>query len=64
MSIPNNNIDCVEMFKAALQRRINLFTGAGFSALPDPDGKCLPDATQLCEDICDRFQLIQNIKAI
>lgn len=63
MSIPNNNIDCVEMFKAALQRGINLFTGAGFSTLPDPDGKCLPDATQLCEDICDRFSINPKYKS-
>lgn len=36
---------------------INLFTDAGFSKLESPDGKILPDANELCEEICQRFSI-------
>lgn len=62
MSLHNNNIDCVEMFKVALQKGINLFTGAGFSILPDADGNILPTANDLCEEICERFSINPNYK--
>ena len=57
MSLHNNNIDCVEMFRVALQKGINLFTGAGFSVLPDADGNVLPIASDLCGEICERFSI-------
>lgn len=62
MSIQDINIDCVEIFKVALQNGINLFTGAGFSTLPAPDGSTLPDAEKLCEDICEHFSIDPKYK--
>ena len=62
MSIQDDHIDCAEMFKVALQNGINLFTGAGFSTLPDPDGKRLPVASELCKDICIRFSIDPKYK--
>ena len=50
-------IDKVEMFKEALFTGINLFTGAGFSKLPDATGKSLPDASELCGEICHNFSI-------
>lgn len=52
MGIDNRNI-----FFDNLKRGINLFTGAGFSKLVSPDGKRLPDASELCEEICQRFSI-------
>lgn len=62
MSIQDNQIDCVEIFKVALQKGINLFTGAGFSILPAPDGTTLPDVSELCEDICKHFSIDPKYK--
>ena len=45
------------MFFDSLRKGINLFTGAGFSKLPAPDGKKLPDAKDLCEEICKKFNI-------
>lgn len=50
-------IDKAEMFKETLLTGINLFTGAGFSKLPDSFGNTLPDATELCEEICRTFSI-------
>lgn len=36
-----------EIFFEKLNYGINLFTGAGFSVLPSPDGKCLPISAEL-----------------
>lgn len=55
-------IDNIEMFKAALYSGINLFTGAGFSKLPDEAGKVLPDADELCLEICERFSIDSKYK--
>ncbi|MCM1104263.1 MAG: SIR2 family protein [Clostridium sp.] len=52
MEIDNRNI-----FFDNLKRGINLFTGAGFSKLESPDGKKLPDASELCDEICKRFSI-------
>lgn len=62
MSIQDSQIDCVEIFKVALQKGINLFTGAGFSSLPAPDGTTLPDASELCKDICKHFSIDPKYK--
>lgn len=51
------NIENIEMFKLALKKGINLFTGAGFSILPDLDGNTLPKADKLCEEICEKFSI-------
>ena len=48
-------IDKPLLFKEALKTGINLFTGAGFSKFPDLFGLQLPDASELCEEICDKF---------
>lgn len=48
-------IDQPNMFKEKLLTGINLFTGAGFSKLPDLDGRSLPDVPGLCQDICKTF---------
>lgn len=50
-------IDKISMFKEALSTGINLFTGAGFSKLPDATGNSLPDASELCSEICDKFSI-------
>lgn len=50
-------IDKPFLFKEALKTKINLFTGAGFSKLPDSFGNVLPDALDLCEEICARFSI-------
>ena len=46
-----------EIFFEKLNYGINLFTGAGFSVLPSPDGKCLPISAELARDICYNFNL-------
>ena len=53
-------IDQPNMFKEKLHNGINLFTGAGFSKLPNSDGYVLPDARSLCEEICELFSLESN----
>lgn len=50
-------IDKPLLFKEALKTGINLFTGAGFSKLPDLFDSQLPDASDLCEEICDKFSI-------
>lgn len=50
-------IDKEELFKEALQLGFNLFTGAGFSTLPSPEGKCLPHAADLAKEICEKFNI-------
>ena len=45
------------LFFDNLKKGINIFTGAGFSKLESPTGKVLPDASELCGDICERFQV-------
>lgn len=45
------------LFVNELQEGINLFLGAGFSCLPDKNGKRLPDAKTLCEEICEKFKV-------
>lgn len=50
-------IDRKELFLEKLQSGINLFTGAGFSCLPDDDNKSLPTADELCWEICEKFDL-------
>jgi len=62
MSIQDKDIDCVEMFKVALQKGINLFTGAGFSTLPDADGNILLTSDKLCGEICERFSIDPKYK--
>lgn len=46
-----------DLFKEKLLSGINLFTGAGFSCLPDEDGKSLPTVNELCPEICEKFGL-------
>lgn len=62
MAIHDNDIDCVEIFKVALKEGINLFTGAGFSKLPDAEGNLLPDANELCPQICEYFDIDAKYK--
>lgn len=50
-------IDNPFLFREMLTKGINLFTGAGFSVLEAPDGRVLPDAASLCEEICERFSI-------
>lgn len=50
-------IDNEASLKAALQRDINFFVGAGFSVLAsDSDGKLLPLGHQLAEELCLEFK--------
>lgn len=55
------NIDNEGLFKAALTNGINLFTGSGFSKLPY-NGVSLPDASELEEELCDRYGINKKYK--
>lgn len=48
-------IDNESLFKKYLKKGINLFTGAGFSVLPDKNGEKLPDASGLSEELKNRY---------
>lgn len=50
-------IEYEELFKQKLTNGINLFTGAGFSVLPDTENVKLPDSQQLCEEIYKSFKI-------
>lgn len=50
-------IDREDLFKEKLRSGISLFTGAGFSCLPDEEGNKLPVANELCQEICEKFDL-------
>lgn len=52
VDIKNRNL-----FFDNLKRGINIFTGAGFSKLQSPSGNILPDASELCEQICNKFNI-------
>ena len=52
-----------EIFYDKLKTGINLFTGAGFSVLPSPSGKCLPVASDLENEICRKFNITNLIGA-
>ena len=53
----NIKIDNESSFRAHLKRGINLFTGAGFSRLPDDCGNKLPDGTELASEIIKKYGL-------
>ena len=50
-------IDRKNLFKEKMLSGINLFTGAGFSCLPDAEGHKLPVAAELCREMCEKFDL-------
>lgn len=50
-------IDREDLFKEKIFSGINLFTGAGFSCLPDNEGHKLPIVAELCPEICKKFDL-------
>ena len=50
-------IDNVELLREKLHTGICFFTGAGFSSLPDKNGKKLPTAKILAQDIVDKFEI-------
>ncbi len=50
-------IENVELFREKLRTGICFFTGAGFSTLPDKDGKKLPTATILAKEIAQKFDV-------
>ena len=50
-------IDRKNLFKEKMLSGINLFTGAGFSCLPDSEGHKLPVAAELCREMCEKFDL-------
>jgi hypothetical protein len=51
------SIDNHKLFKENLSNGINIFTGAGFSCLPSPTCNVLPTASDLCNELCDIFNL-------
>ncbi len=51
------SIDRPELFKEKLRTGINLFTGAGFSVLPDATGATLPCESELCTELIKEFNL-------
>lgn len=51
------NIDRIDLFREKLLTGINLFTGAGFSCLPNNEGVSLPTANELCPELCQKFNL-------
>lgn len=50
-------IDREDLFAERLFSGINLFTGAGFSCLPDDEGNFLPTADELALELCKKFNL-------
>lgn len=50
-------IDNEETFKECLKNGINLFTGAGFSILPDVEGKELPLGNEYAKELSEHFGL-------
>ncbi|MBQ7898053.1 MAG: SIR2 family protein [Clostridia bacterium] len=50
-------IDREDLLKEKLLTGINLFTGAGFSCLPNEDGVSLPVVSELCVELCKKFNL-------
>ena len=50
-------IDREDLFAEKVLSGINLFTGAGFSCLPDDEGKFLPTADELALELCKKFNL-------
>ena len=55
------NIELKDLFLKKLESGINLFTGAGFSVLPNLKGEFLPTADQLCDEIQKEFGLSDEI---
>ena len=53
----NPEIDLPQLFKEKLETGINLFTGAGFSCLPNSSGFRLPIGGELSKEICSRFNI-------
>ena len=49
-------IEDEEVFKSALKHGINLFTGDGFSALPDDNGNKLPLGLEYCRGTEESIQ--------
>jgi len=45
------------LFIHELTEGMNLFIGAGFSLLPDNNGNSLPTASELCKEVCERFNV-------
>lgn len=48
-------IEREELLKEKLKLGIHLFTGAGFSCLKNENGNSLPIGSELCKEICDKF---------
>ena len=48
-------IEREELLKEKLKLGIHLFTGAGFSCLKNENGNSLPIVSELCKEICDKF---------
>ena len=53
----NIQIDREDLLKEKLSTGINIFTGAGFSCLPDEDGNSLPIVSDLCGELCEKFNI-------
>lgn len=51
-------IENSSLFKEKLKEGINLFTGAGFSTLPDIHGEVLPTGRDLCMEIEKTFNIL------
>lgn len=45
------------LFTYELSKGINLFLGAGFSVLPNSLNEKLPNAKELCEEVCAEFEI-------
>lgn len=46
-----------DLFSYELSKGINLFLGAGFSVLPNDLNKKFPNAKELCEEVCAKFNI-------
>lgn len=46
-----------ELFAYELSKGINLFLGAGFSVLPNISKEKLPNAKELCKEVCTKFEI-------
>ena len=50
-------IDYEELLKEKLRTGVTLFTGAGFSTLPNASGDQLPTGSELCKEISNLFEI-------
>lgn len=54
-------IELKDLFLQKLKEGMHLFTGAGFSVLPSASGEKLPTATELRDELTNKFETIKSL---